>query len=48
MDPIYYSGCDKNIPGSVMAIGRLNRPAIVILYGGRKLFISGRNGKENH
>lgn len=26
-------GCDKNMPGSVMAIGRLNRPAIM-LYGG--------------
>jgi len=26
-------GCDKNMPGSVMAIGRLNRPSIM-LYGG--------------
>ncbi|MCS6968004.1 MAG: dihydroxy-acid dehydratase [Cytophagales bacterium] len=26
-------GCDKNMPGAMMAIGRLNRPAIVI-YGG--------------
>ncbi len=26
-------GCDKNMPGSVMAMGRLNRPAIM-LYGG--------------
>ena len=26
-------GCDKNMPGSVMAMGRLNRPGIVI-YGG--------------
>jgi dihydroxy-acid dehydratase len=26
-------GCDKNMPGSVMAMGRLNRPAIMI-YGG--------------
>src|SRR5205085_5313153 len=26
-------GCDKNIPGSVMAMGRLNRPAILV-YGG--------------
>jgi dihydroxy-acid dehydratase len=26
-------GCDKNMPGSVMAMGRLNRPSIV-LYGG--------------
>lgn len=26
-------GCDKNMPGSIMAIGRLNRPSIMI-YGG--------------
>src|SRR6185312_3043506 len=26
-------GCDKNMPGSVIAMGRLNRPAIMI-YGG--------------
>jgi dihydroxy-acid dehydratase len=26
-------GCDKNMPGSVMAMGRLNRPSIVV-YGG--------------
>ena len=26
-------GCDKNMPGCVMAMGRLNRPAIMI-YGG--------------
>lgn len=26
-------GCDKNMPGCIMAIGRLNRPAIM-LYGG--------------
>jgi dihydroxy-acid dehydratase len=26
-------GCDKNMPGCIMAIGRLNRPAIVV-YGG--------------
>lgn len=26
-------GCDKNLPGSVMAMGRLNRPGIM-LYGG--------------
>src|SRR5678809_967146 len=24
-------GCDKNMPGSVMAMGRLNRPAIMVL-----------------
>src|SRR6267142_4055893 len=26
-------GCDKNMPGSVIAMGRLNRPAIMV-YGG--------------
>src|SRR5438132_10740713 len=26
-------GCDKNMPGALMAMGRLNRPAIMI-YGG--------------
>jgi len=26
-------GCDKNMPGSIMAIGRLNRPALMV-YGG--------------
>ena len=26
-------GCDKNMPGAIMAIGRLNRPAIMV-YGG--------------
>jgi len=26
-------GCDKNMPGSIMAMGRLNRPSIM-LYGG--------------
>lgn len=26
-------GCDKNMPGSIMGIGRLNRPAIMV-YGG--------------
>src|ERR1041384_263712 len=26
-------GCDKNMPGTVMAMGRLNRPSIMI-YGG--------------
>lgn len=26
-------GCDKNLPGAMMAIGRLNRPAILV-YGG--------------
>ena len=26
-------GCDKNMPGAMMAVGRLNRPAIIV-YGG--------------
>ena len=26
-------GCDKNMPGTVMAMGRLNRPSIMV-YGG--------------
>src|ERR1700744_6101658 len=26
-------GCDKNMPGSIMAMGRLNRPAVMV-YGG--------------
>lgn len=26
-------GCDKNMPGAIMAIGRLNRPAVLV-YGG--------------
>jgi len=34
-------GCDKNMPGSLMAMGRLNRPAIMV-YGGT---IAGGNWK---
>jgi dihydroxy-acid dehydratase len=30
---IAIAGCDKNMPGSLMAFGRLNRPAIMV-YGG--------------
>ncbi len=30
---IAIAGCDKNMPGAMMAIGRLNRPAILV-YGG--------------
>jgi len=30
---IAVAGCDKNMPGSLMAMGRLNRPAIMV-YGG--------------
>ena len=26
-------GCDKNMPGAMIALGRLNRPSI-LLYGG--------------
>ena len=33
MRSITIPGCDKNMPGSIMAMGRLNRPAIM-LYGG--------------
>src|ERR1041384_3089150 len=34
-------GCDKNMPGALMAMGRLNRPAIMV-YGGT---IAGGNWK---
>lgn len=30
---IAVAGCDKNMPGSIMAMGRLNRPSIMV-YGG--------------
>ena len=30
---IAFPGCDKNMPGSIMAMGRLNRPSIMV-YGG--------------
>lgn len=37
-------GCDKNMPGAMMALGRLNRPAILV-YGGT--IASGKhNGKK--
>jgi dihydroxy-acid dehydratase len=36
-------GCDKNMPGCVMAMGRLNRPALMI-YGGT--IRAGRNAKQ--
>ena len=29
-------GCDKNMPGCLMAMGRLNRPAIMVYGGDRK------------
>src|SRR5678816_4283796 len=32
-DMIAVPGCDKNMPGSIIAMGRLNRPAIMV-YGG--------------
>jgi dihydroxy-acid dehydratase len=38
-------GCDKNMPGSVMAMGRLNRPGIM-LYGGT--IASGHYKGENN
>lgn len=28
-----YAGCDKNMPGTLMAMARLNRPSLMI-YGG--------------
>jgi dihydroxy-acid dehydratase len=37
-------GCDKNMPGSIMAMGRLNRPAIMV-YGGT---IATGHYKEQH
>jgi dihydroxy-acid dehydratase len=36
-------GCDKNMPGCVMAMGRLNRPALMI-YGGT--IRAGRNARQ--
>ena len=30
---VAFPGCDKNMPGTVMAMGRLNRPSIMV-YGG--------------
>ena len=30
---ILIPGCDKNLPASMMAMGRINRPSI-LLYGG--------------
>ncbi|MGI9229861.1 MAG: dihydroxy-acid dehydratase [Gammaproteobacteria bacterium] len=37
-------GCDKNMPGCLMAMARLNRPAIMV-YGGT--IKPGRHGKQN-
>ncbi|MCF7984955.1 MAG: dihydroxy-acid dehydratase, partial [Thiohalocapsa sp.] len=37
-------GCDKNMPGVVMAMGRLNRPGIVV-YGGTIRAGHGKNGE---
>jgi dihydroxy-acid dehydratase len=37
-------GCDKNMPGCVMAMGRLNRPALMI-YGGT--IKAGRSSKDD-
>ena len=30
---VAFGGCDKNMPACMMAIGRLNRPAVFV-YGG--------------
>ena len=46
-------GCDKNMPGAIMALGRLNRPGIVVYGGtispgfhnGKKLDKSRRNSR---
>ena len=38
-------GCDKNMPGSVMAMARLNRPAIMI-YGGTIRAGKSKSGKK--
>ncbi|WP_128547876.1 dihydroxy-acid dehydratase [Larkinella soli] len=37
-------GCDKNMPGSIIAMGRLNRPALMV-YGGSSL--SGQHNGRN-
>jgi dihydroxy-acid dehydratase len=37
-------GCDKNMPGCVMAMGRLNRPALMV-YGGTIRAGRGRSGQ---
>jgi dihydroxy-acid dehydratase len=37
-------GCDKNMPGAIMAMGRLNRPAIMV-YGGT-IAAGKHNGKD--
>jgi dihydroxy-acid dehydratase len=37
-------GCDKNMPGCLMAMGRLNRPSLMV-YGGT--IQAGKLGKEN-
>ena len=37
-------GCDKNMPGSLMAMGRVNRPSLMI-YGGTIRAGSGRSGE---
>jgi dihydroxy-acid dehydratase len=34
-------GCEKNMPGSVMAMGRVNRPSIMV-YGGSIHQVNGR------
>jgi dihydroxy-acid dehydratase len=37
-------GCDKNMPGSLMAMGRVNRPSLMV-YGGTIRAGSGRSGE---
>ena len=38
-------GCDKNMPGCLIAMGRLNRPALMI-YGDRDLIPKSQNLTE--
>src|SRR5437763_10755793 len=40
-----FGGCDKNMPGCVMAMARLNGPSVFV-YGGSKLPGTGRAGED--
>src|SRR6202012_6263279 len=39
-------GCDKNMPGTVMAMGRLNRPSLMLYGGTIRAGCAKVNGKE--
>nr|CAN67446.1 hypothetical protein VITISV_029976 [Vitis vinifera] len=41
-------GCDKNMPGTIMAMGRLNRPSIMVYGGAIKRQIDNYNWDPNH